>query len=110
MILPLFILAFHSASHTGAPIQPVQCQACFAQQPAVQAAVADGTVTGVVHDSQGGVVAGAIVIARAASGGEMQTVTGAEGRFTITGLSAGAFDLIVRAGGFAEKKLPVPAD
>jgi outer membrane receptor protein involved in Fe transport len=110
MILPLFILALHIASHATAPVDPARCQTCFAQQSAVQTAAADGTVTGVVHDSQGGVVAGAVVIARAASGGEMQTVTGAEGRFTIAGLSAGAFDLIVRAAGFAEKKLPIAAD
>jgi outer membrane receptor protein involved in Fe transport len=104
MILPLLIV-LHAAMP---PVAPARCTACFAQSPA-PVPVPEDTVTGVVHDQQGGVVAGAIVIARAAGGGEMQTVTGAEGRFTISRLSGGAFDLIVRATGFAEKKQTITA-
>ncbi|HYM24893.1 MAG TPA: TonB-dependent receptor [Vicinamibacterales bacterium] len=61
------------------------------------------TVSGLVHDSSGGAVAGAAVIVRTTSGPERQTVTGADGRFTIEVADAGEATLIVRAGGFAEK-------
>ena len=65
------------------------------------------TVTGVVRDQSGGVVSGATVIVRTNSGTEAQTVTGPDGRFTLeTAPSAGA-TLVIRAGGFAEKRQPV---
>ena len=60
------------------------------------------TISGLVHDSSGGAVVGAAVIVRPASGPERQTVTGADGRFTIDLPDVDA-TLIVRAGGFAEK-------
>ena len=40
-------------------------------------------VTGTVKDTSGGAVAGASVIVRTESGGEQQTTTGPDGRFTI---------------------------
>ena len=58
------------------------------------------TVSGVVKDPSGAVVSGAAVIARSASGAERQTVSGADGRFTIE-VPASDATLIVRAGGFA---------
>jgi iron complex outermembrane receptor protein len=61
------------------------------------------TVSGLVHDSSGGAVVGAAVIVRPAAGPERQTVTGADGRFSIELPDGGAATLIVRAGGFAEK-------
>src|SRR5205823_13010514 len=64
------------------------------------------TVSGLVHDSSGGAVVGAAVIVRPAAGPERQTVTGADGRFSIElpgENGGGAATLIVRAGGFAEK-------
>ena len=61
------------------------------------------TISGLVHDSSGGAVVGAAVIVRPASGPERQTVTGADGRFTIELPDAESATLIVRAGGFAEK-------
>jgi len=61
------------------------------------------TVSGIVHDSSGGAVVGAAVIVRPASGPERQTVTGADGRFTIELPESGDATIIVRAGGFAEK-------
>jgi len=60
------------------------------------------SITGVVHDSTGGAVSGAIVIARASSRGEQQTVTGTDGRFTLAIATDADVVLIVRAGGFAE--------
>src|SRR5262245_15272925 len=65
------------------------------------------TVTGVVHDSVGGVVPGAAVILRPASGLDRQVTTGSDGKFTLTSTSAGDLVLIVRAGGFAEKRQPI---
>ena len=62
------------------------------------------TVAGVVRDSTGGAVAGAVVIVRTGSRGDQQTVTGPDGRFTIELPSAGEITLIVRAGGFAESE------
>ncbi len=68
--------------------------------------LANAAVTGIVKDSTGGAVPGAAVIVRSESGAEQQTVTGPDGRF--------AFDqapdtgtLIIRAGGFAEKRQPI---
>jgi iron complex outermembrane receptor protein len=59
------------------------------------------SVAGVVRDSTGGAVVGAVVIARA-SRGEQQTVTGPDGRFTLDSPGGEEITLIVRAGGFAE--------
>ncbi len=64
-------------------------------------------ITGVVRDSGGGAVAGAVVIARTPVGNEQRTVSGPDGRFTIS-LPA-PFELTVLAGGFAEKKQSVAA-
>ncbi|HZT76328.1 MAG TPA: TonB-dependent receptor, partial [Vicinamibacterales bacterium] len=61
------------------------------------------TISGVVHDSLGGAVVNANVIARPVSGGpEHQTTTGPDGRFTVE-VPDGDVTLVVRAGGFAEK-------
>jgi outer membrane receptor protein involved in Fe transport len=65
------------------------------------------TVSGVVRDSSGGAVAGAVVIARSGSRGEQQTVTGPDGRFSIDLPSENDAALIVRAGGFAENRQQV---
>jgi len=60
------------------------------------------SLTGVVHDSSGGVVTGAAVIVKSASGPDRQTTTGPDGRFTIETPETGDVTVIVRAGGFAE--------
>ena len=65
------------------------------------------TVTGVVRDQSGGVVSGATVIVRTDSGTEAQTVTGPDGRFTVEAASGTGATLVIRAGGFAEKRQPV---
>jgi outer membrane receptor protein involved in Fe transport len=72
------------------------------------ALAADGTVSGVVHDSTGAVVSGAAVVVRAGSGTEQRATTG-DGRFTIAAPDGADLTVIVRAGGFAEKTAPVPA-
>ena len=46
-------------------------------------ALAASSMSGVVRDSCGGVVPGAVVIVRSAAGAERQTFTGTDGRFTI---------------------------
>jgi iron complex outermembrane receptor protein len=70
---------------------------------------ADGSISGVVHDSSGAVISGAAVVVRAGSGTEHRGTTGPDGRFTIDAPETGQLTVIVRAGGFAEKTEPVPA-
>ena len=66
-------------------------------------ALAASSISGVVRDQMGGVVPGAAVIVKPASGAERQTFTGPDGRFTIETPETGEVTIIVRAGGFAEK-------
>ncbi len=73
------------------------------------ALAADGTISGVVHDSTGAVVSGAAVVVRAGSGHEQRATTGQDGRFTINAPDGSDLTVIVRAGGFAEKTTTVPA-
>jgi outer membrane receptor protein involved in Fe transport len=61
-------------------------------------------VTGVVVDQSGGAVSGATVIVRSTSGTEEQTITGPDGRFRLIKTPGAGAMLIVRAGGFAEKR------
>jgi iron complex outermembrane receptor protein len=81
-------------------------QAAAASQPAAPPGAA---VTGVVRDAAGGVVPGAAVIVRARAGGERQSVTGADGRFSVPFPTPGELVVIVRATGFAEKRTEVTA-
>src|SRR5262245_21278341 len=67
------------------------------------------TVSGVVRDQSGGAGAGATVIVRTDSGTEAQTVTGPDGRYSLERASNAGGTLIVRAGGFAEKRLSLTA-
>lgn len=69
--------------------------------------MAQSPISGVVRDPSGGAVPGATVVVRTAGGAEQQTQTGPDGRFTITGPSAGDATIIVRAGGFAEARQPL---
>jgi outer membrane receptor protein involved in Fe transport len=61
------------------------------------------SISGVVHDSTGAVVAGASVAVRTPGGQELQTLSGPDGRFTLDAPD-GVLTLIVRAGGFAAKQ------
>ena len=65
-------------------------------------------VTGVVRDSSGGAIPGASVTIQTPSGAEQQqTVTGPDGRFTFEAAPPAASVLLVRAGGFGEKRMPL---
>ena len=61
------------------------------------------SISGVVHDSSGGVVGGAAVIVRSASGSETRVTTGPDGRFVVETQETGEVTIVVLAGGFAEK-------
>ena len=69
------------------------------------------SLSGIVHDSTGGVVPGAVVIVRSAAGPEHQAVTGPDGRFTVNldAPDSGAVTVVVRAGGFAETTMRIAA-
>jgi outer membrane receptor protein involved in Fe transport len=69
--------------------------------------LADPAITGVVTDTSGGAVSGASIIVQTSSGSEQQTVTGPDGRFSVEKAPDGPATLIVRAGGFAEKRQPL---
>src|SRR4029453_13412838 len=71
--------------------------------------VAAPALSGVVRDGSGQVVPGAVVIARVTPGGEQQTVTGDDGRFSLPLTSASEIVLIVRAPSFAETRRTIPA-
>ncbi len=68
--------------------------------------LANAAVTGIVRDSTGGAVVGAEVVVRDDSGAEQRTMTGADGRFTFEHVVETG-TLIIRAGGFAEKRQPI---
>jgi outer membrane receptor protein involved in Fe transport len=65
-------------------------------------ALAAAALSGVVHDTSGAAVPGAVVFVRAAGGPERQAVTGPDGRFTIELPDSAEVTVRVRAGGFAE--------
>lgn len=60
---------------------------------------AQAPVTGLVHDTTGAAIAGAIVIV---DGSLDRTVTGADGRFTVFSRGSGSVVLVVRATGFTQ--------
>ena len=66
-------------------------------------------MTGIVHDSSGGAVAGALVIVKIDGGAERQATSGPDGRFTVDAPESEAVTFIVRAGGFAETTKRVTA-
>jgi outer membrane receptor protein involved in Fe transport len=71
---------------------------------------AQSAVSGIVRDPAGGAVSGASVLVVGSGDLEQQTVTGPDGRFTLTMPPAGDLTLIVRAGGFAEYTQSVPVN
>src|SRR5580765_7645370 len=68
----------------------------------LMAALAGGTISGVVQDQSGAVVPGASITVRSADG-ERIAVSGTDGRFIVEAPGPGKVTLIVRATGFAEK-------
>ena len=61
------------------------------------------SISGVVHDSSGGVVSGAAVVVRVGSGPQLRVTTGPDGRFAVDVAGSGDITVTVLAGGFAEK-------
>jgi Carboxypeptidase regulatory-like domain len=77
--------------------------ALFFTQVQLGAQTADGTITGVVNDPGGAVVAGAAITATNTATGERRgTVTNANGIFSLPALPAGQYTVNVLAKGFAE--------
>ncbi len=65
-------------------------------------------LSGTVVDTSGAVIAGATVLVRSANGRAQKTTESDEnGTFTISGLSAGDYQLVVSNPGFATKEMPV---
>jgi len=59
------------------------------------------SISGVVHDTSGGVVSGAAVVVRVGSGPEIRATTGPDGRFSVEAPGGGDITVTVLAGGFA---------
>jgi outer membrane receptor protein involved in Fe transport len=70
-------------------------------------AFAQSSVSGVIQDQSGAVVSGASVSVVSGSTVVSRAVTGPDGRFSLDGVPASGASLVVRAGGFAEKTLPL---
>ncbi|MEO8484316.1 MAG: TonB-dependent receptor, partial [Acidobacteriota bacterium] len=94
------LLALFVAQLTWSPIVAMSAPS---GAPASQAA-ASSAVTGTVRDGAGLAVPGAIVVLRAASGAEVRSVSGPDGRFSISTSATGSITVIVRATGFAEAR------
>jgi len=74
----------------------------FAAGPANGQLGNSGSIEGVVKDSSGGVVAGAMVeISYAVSGFAREITTGSDGSFKFTNVPFNSYHLVVSAGGFA---------
>ena len=63
-------------------------------------------ITGTVTDTSGALVPGATVTVRTATGESKTTTTDADGKFLVTGLAPGTYEVSVTAPGFAESKIP----
>jgi outer membrane receptor protein involved in Fe transport len=103
IIFLLLALVRSSAADAHARVR----QAAPANGAQAAEAAAARTITGTVHDSAGGVISGALVIARSANRADQQTITGVDGTYTLS-IAPDADTLIVRAGGFAEQQQRLP--
>src|SRR4029453_16852502 len=101
MVVPLFLLLVKVAGPAPAGPPPVQGNA-----PAFRGAPA--TISGTVRDLSGSVVPNATITVRNGSKDE-QTVTGPDGRFTLSTTATSEIVLVVRAAGFAELRHTVSA-
>jgi TonB family protein len=72
------------------------------------AAVGPGGISGVVHDSSGGVMPGVTVKATSAAVPDRTTITNARGRFAITDLPAGLYTVTISVTGFKTSTIAVP--
>jgi uncharacterized lipoprotein YbaY len=64
-----------------------------------------GTVAGVVADETGASIADATITLTTDSGSRIEVATGANGRFALTNVPPGPFQLTIAAHGFAQQKL-----
>src|SRR5688572_8525868 len=84
----------------------VLCVLLIGGAPAAAQTVTTGSISGVVADSQGGVLPGAIVTAlHTPTGANYEGVADAEGRFTILNMRVGPYDVKVVMSGFREETL-----
>src|SRR5215212_5702431 len=77
--------------------------------PAATQATPNNTVSGTVQDAAGGVIPGATVVVRVASGAEQQVITEPDGRFSFNVIGTGDIVLIVKARGFADARQTLAA-
>ncbi len=76
--------------------------------PAIGAAQGQtGSITGVVTDATGGVLPGATVTIRSATGATNSTVTDQAGRYTFDNLAPGPYDVTIELAGFAKQTTKV---
>jgi Carboxypeptidase regulatory-like domain len=76
--------------------------AVIALAPGAYAQINTGEITGVVHDSSGGVVPAAVIVARhPATGTTVERHTDSEGRFYLPALRTGLWDITASISGFA---------
>jgi outer membrane receptor protein involved in Fe transport len=82
--------------------------ACVTTMPAAWAAESAGSLTGVVRDSSGAVVAGAdVVLLTAQQTSVRSTRSAADGRFTFEKIPTGRYVLLVSYAGFADRRTAV---
>jgi hypothetical protein len=81
------------------------CCALLLASPAAAQTVTTGNIAGTVSDAQGGVLPGATVIAvHTDTGTNYETVTGADGRYSILNVRVGTYTISVNMSGFKEQK------
>jgi hypothetical protein len=81
------------------------CCALLLAVPAAAQTVTTGNIAGTVADAQGGVLPGATIVAvHTDTGTNYETVTGADGRYSILNVRVGAYTISVNMSGFKEQK------
>ena len=82
--------------------------ACLVSAPAFAQGSATSSISGVVLDSAGGAIPGVTVVAKNEAGATFETVTNAEGVFSIPALSAGTYTVTASLTGFKTAVLAIP--
>jgi hypothetical protein len=83
----------------------VFCLALLPARVAVAQTVTTGSIAGTVTDAQGGILAGAIIIAvHTPTGTIYDAVTGSNGRFSILNVRVGPYVVTASMGGFKDQK------
>src|ERR1700741_345513 len=102
MVVAVVLLIVQVAGQTPSSSPPAQ--------PAASASRSDpaSSISGTIHDLSGSVVPGATVAVRNGSK-DQQTLSGPDGRFTLTTPASAEVVIIVRAAGFAELRHTISA-